>query len=182
MILAIVAVALIGAATISWYVLPRGQESLTQYAVPSQGGTTTSSTPSTIEKIDEHLTIDNTLRDVNFCGTTYRAKQVLLDGVDVVQRIAELATEKKQVPVVPQYKGTGEICKKIAQNNLERAVLKIETRPAGYIEGGEIVYPLTIDTISFITSLAMNNIAEVGGPEFPDPGNFGIFIPIGNLK
>jgi hypothetical protein len=44
-------------------------------------------------KIDEHLTIDNTLRDVNFCGQIYKVKQVLIDGVDVVQRVAELAKE-----------------------------------------------------------------------------------------
>ena len=41
-------------------------------------------------KIDEHLTIDNTLRDVNFCGKVYQVKQVFIDGVDVVQRIADL--------------------------------------------------------------------------------------------
>ncbi len=46
-------------------------------------------------KIDEHLTIDPTLRDVNFCGNTYKVKQVLIDGVDVVQRIAKLATNKE---------------------------------------------------------------------------------------
>ena len=46
-------------------------------------------------KIDEHLTIDNTLRDVNFCGKISRVKQVVIDGVDVVQRIAELITKSQ---------------------------------------------------------------------------------------
>lgn len=45
-------------------------------------------------KIDEHLTINNTLRDVDFCGKTYRVKQVIIDGVDVVQRIAELVRDQ----------------------------------------------------------------------------------------
>jgi hypothetical protein len=48
-------------------------------------------------KIDEHLTINNELRDVNFCGKTYKVKQVMIDGVDVVQRIAEILT-KNLVP------------------------------------------------------------------------------------
>ena len=45
-------------------------------------------------QIDEHLFIDNTLKDVNFCGKIYQAKQIFIDGVDVVQRIAELATKE----------------------------------------------------------------------------------------
>ncbi|MBI2120092.1 MAG: hypothetical protein HYT94_00530 [Parcubacteria group bacterium] len=44
-------------------------------------------------KIDEHLTINNEHRDVNFCGKTYKVKQILIDGVDVVQRVAEIANE-----------------------------------------------------------------------------------------
>lgn len=48
-------------------------------------------------KIDEHLTINNSPRDINFCGNTYRVKQVFIDGVDVAQRIAELATTKQIV-------------------------------------------------------------------------------------
>jgi hypothetical protein len=49
------------------------------------------------EKIDEHLTINNELRDVNFCGKTYKVKQVLIDGVDVMQRMAEM-TKNSQNP------------------------------------------------------------------------------------
>jgi hypothetical protein len=53
-------------------------------------------------KIDEHLTIYNTLREVNFCGEIYKVKQVLIDGVDVVQRVAELATKD----LIPEGKGS----------------------------------------------------------------------------
>lgn len=49
-------------------------------------------------KVDEHLTIDNALRDVNFCGNTYKVKQVMIDGIDVVQRIAELTTSNQDDP------------------------------------------------------------------------------------
>lgn len=47
----------------------------------------------TFVQVDEHLSIDETLKEVNFCGTTYKVKQVKIDGVDVVQRVAELATK-----------------------------------------------------------------------------------------
>jgi hypothetical protein len=62
----------------------------TPYTRPPEGKSSATTTQS--GKIDEHLTIDNTFRDVNFCGTTYRVKQVFIDGVDVVQRIAKLVT------------------------------------------------------------------------------------------
>ena len=50
-------------------------------------------TTTQVGQIDEHLFIDNTLRDVNFCGKMYRVKQVKINGVDVVQRVAEIATK-----------------------------------------------------------------------------------------
>ena len=55
--------------------------------------TTTPVAQTGIQKIDEHFTVNSELRDVNFCGKTYKVKQVLIDGVDVVQRVAELATK-----------------------------------------------------------------------------------------
>ncbi|MFA5997612.1 MAG: DKNYY domain-containing protein [Candidatus Paceibacterota bacterium] len=44
-------------------------------------------------KVDEHLTIDNNLRNVNFCGKDYQVQTVLIDGVDIIQRIAELSQQ-----------------------------------------------------------------------------------------
>jgi hypothetical protein len=38
----------------------------------------------------EVVTINYELKDVMLCGETYKAKQVMIDGVDVVQRVAEL--------------------------------------------------------------------------------------------
>lgn len=40
-------------------------------------------------KIDEYLTVDNTLVNVTFCKTkTLKTRQIFIDGVDVVQRLA----------------------------------------------------------------------------------------------
>lgn len=63
-------------------------------------------------RIDERLTIDETLRDVNFCGKTYKVKQILIDGVDVVQRVAELVTED----LIPKEKEMKESAEGICNN------------------------------------------------------------------
>lgn len=86
-------------------------------------------TTTQVGQIDEHLFIDNTLKEVNFCGKTYRVKQVMIDGVDVVQRIAELATKNlmpetfKVGPYLPPMdewiivsNKNGEIAKIICEN------------------------------------------------------------------
>ena len=49
-------------------------------------------------RIDEHLTIDNALHSVNVCGKPLKAKQVYIDGVDIVQRIAQLSTDNPSHP------------------------------------------------------------------------------------
>lgn len=66
----------------------------TSYEQPDQQPTGQATpTPTSVVQNDEHLTIDETLRDVNFCGKVYKVKQIKIDGVDVVQRIAEIATK-----------------------------------------------------------------------------------------
>ena len=32
---------------------------------------------------------------VNFCGTEYQVEQILINGVDIIKRIAEIATEER---------------------------------------------------------------------------------------
>jgi hypothetical protein len=93
-------------------------------------------------KIDEHLTIDNTLRDVNFCGKIYKVKQVLIDGVDVVQRIAEIATEdqsdsnKRRVcDGAERYRGAG------YKNENEMGVTDVINNP---YEQGKNVYNMML--------------------------------------
>jgi len=57
---------------------------------PQDMVTTTPSQVATTTQTDPHLSIDGALRDVNFCDHIYKVKQIKIDGVDVVQRIAEL--------------------------------------------------------------------------------------------
>lgn len=44
----------------------------------------------TVTNIDKHLTTNEKLRDINFCGKTYKMNQILFDGNDVGQKIAEI--------------------------------------------------------------------------------------------
>lgn len=70
------------------------RSNLTPFGTPYERPPEEKSSATTTQsgKIDEYLTIDNTLRNVNFCGTAYQAKQVFIDGVDIVQRIAKRVT------------------------------------------------------------------------------------------
>ena len=84
-----------------WFV-SRSQEAPTG---PSQTSTTTTtqqlvttSTSIATSAVDSHVSIDETLRDVNFCGKIYKVKQIKIDGVDVVQRVAELVNEPPPKP------------------------------------------------------------------------------------
>ena len=54
---------------------------------------TTSANPVQYGQIDENLFVDNTLRDVELCERKYLAKQIIIDGVDVIQRIALIFKE-----------------------------------------------------------------------------------------
>lgn len=137
-------------------------------------------------KIDEHLTINNELRDVNFCGKTYKVKQILIDGVDVVQRVAELAGENKKVSTFPKYKGTDEICEAIISNYAETAELKVGGHKAFPNNAGkEIDYTLGIDNprvvgilFQFDISTSKNTIYQLGETY----GDFVERIPIGTIK
>lgn len=40
-------------------------------------------------KVDQHVTVDPTLKDVTICGAHFKARQVVIDGVDVVQYLAK---------------------------------------------------------------------------------------------
>ncbi len=45
----------------------------------------------------EIITINKELKDVALCGKTYKTKQILIDGVDVVQRLSQfLATDQQK--------------------------------------------------------------------------------------
>ncbi len=75
-------------------------KSYTEIASTSQSG-----------KVSEKLTVDNTLVPVQFCDKTFKTRQVFIDGVDVVQRIAELATKGKMPKSPLGYDESAMTCK-----------------------------------------------------------------------
>ncbi len=97
--------------------------------------------------------------------------------------MSEISKENVKSNNLPQYKGTGEICNKILHNKLENDEIGIVTN-YGPIEGGARHYSILIDNnIGFLIEPVTKKIYEiVSGPEFPDPGGFGTFIPIGYLE
>jgi len=107
---------------------------------------TTSANPVQSGKIDEHLTINNTLRDVNFCGNIYRVKQVIIDGVDVVQRIAELATNA-------QFKQGKGVCD-----------VAYSTMSNGYLVSNEIGIPEVIKAANQRSNIYQLNLIESYSP------------------
>ncbi len=165
--------------------LPYGQSATTTsppYVAPPEAEKVWADTTQS-GKIDEHLTIDNALRDVNFCGKTYKVKQVLVDGVDVVQRIAEIAGKNITVEEFPQYEGTERICRDIQKKYEVGSELVITRTGSGKIEGGQSVYYIGTENLSFTINLETNYLFEqMGGPEYPDPGAFGVFIPLATFK
>lgn len=112
-------------------------------------------------KIDEHLTINNELRDVNFCGKTYKVKQVMIDGVDVVQRVAELVTKNKD---------------KEACNMLEMRMSSGDQKSAG-IEIG--VIDIEKNTVKRNEIYAITLLSPTGNFEYL--GDFLINITTGNI-
>lgn len=42
--------------------------------------------------VDTHLSVDNTLKGVSLCSTAFKTRQIIINGVDVGARIAQLAS------------------------------------------------------------------------------------------
>ena len=78
---------------------------------------TTSGNPSKSGQIDEHLFVDNALREVNFCGNKYLVKQIILDGVDIIQHIAYMATTKQLATRGDGFDYATSICSGVETNN-----------------------------------------------------------------
>lgn len=109
---------------------------------------TTSANAVQFGKIDQHLTIDNTLRGVSFCGKIYQAEQVIIDGVDVVQRIAELATNGQLKNGEIQIEN--DFCKYLSDYMYSKKVI-----------GSDTANELTISEISILTNEAGHKIYYV---------------------
>jgi len=111
--------------------------------VLSQGTSTIAIQPSTenktvhttVSKIDEHLTINDTLRDIDFCGTTYQIETVFIDGVDIIKKIADLSQDSNIDSL-----NTSEAVKTFARNICGTT----KFNPSGDLRlGEEIIYPLS---------------------------------------
>ncbi len=130
-------------------------------------------------KIDEHLFVDNTPKDVNFCGKNYKVKQILIDGVDIVQRIAELATND----LIPKNIGAGKVAKSICDNiqNNNASPTDLDVGEVIKITGTDIgqagdVYALGISVQRFSVNLQSKDIYTYGGFDGSPVG------PIGKIK
>ncbi len=134
-------------------------------------------------KIDEYLTINNTFRDVSFCDDkVLKSRQIVIDGVDVVQRIAYLASNKLTEKNFDGSTFGQGICNSIPGNVVHtRGVL--ETRDVTVVDGmddGSTVitgktYIVFLSAMQFAISPSMNEIFSVGGYA-------GALTKIGNLK
>jgi hypothetical protein len=136
--------------------------------------------PTALTGNNYHLSFSDTLEDVEFCGVTYRAPVVLIDGVDVIQKISQLATENQAVDTAPKDQGATTICTTLKQNYLVGDTLVL-TRigPPYAMEGGRMVYPVELDPLlMFDIATDTNTIFQLGRG---DTAYFGNFIPIGHL-
>jgi hypothetical protein len=180
----------VGVIWISWFSIVGYQKS---EPIPNPQGQLTSMT-----RTDEHLTIDETLRDVNFCGKIYKVKQIKIDGVDVVQRVAELATKNliretlKIGPYGPKMdewktliKKRGEMANEICQNislniSSESRVIQVgevNSFPSKDLgQSGDKVYTIQISNSRFAINPASNEIYTSSEYEGSLIG------PIGTLK
>jgi hypothetical protein len=129
----------------------------TPYTQPPEEKSTATTTQ--IGKIDEHLTIDNTFRDVNFCGTTYKVKKIIIDGVDAVQRIADLVTASN----LDYMKGVCDRAESLRINGW----LNLDKNEIG-------VSPITRDTNSADTVYKMSLVSPTGN--FQSIGDFKIDV------
>lgn len=142
--------------------------------LPPQIIATTSTNPVQSGQIDGHLFVDNTLRDVELCGEKYRVKQVIIDGVDVVQRIAELAQNSKQYSSKSVKDFANDICSSVPFNpsnypsgelNIEKVSIYAFNLPPEKINEKNKTYGIIVGSQIFHIAIApsANKIYTVSG-------------------
>ncbi|MCH8987070.1 hypothetical protein IIA94_02790 [Patescibacteria group bacterium] len=121
-------------------------------------------------KIDEHLTIDNTFINVTFCDKVLKSRQIFIDGVDVVQRIAYLATNE-----LTEQKGFANttfgqaICNSMPYNLYTKGVLEtadvtiFTDNDAGFSKMPGKTYAVFLSARQFFINPSMNAIFSIGG-------------------
>lgn len=135
-------------------------------------------------KIDQFLTVDNTLKNISFCGKLSKTRQVIINGVDVGQRIAELAS-KDQMGYVPGGDSPqGESFGRAICNTLPLNVPEMK----GVLEMWDVITPQTntsqnptgnylvvIGTYAFVINPTTDEIFNVGAYD-------GTLFLVGKLK
>lgn len=125
---------------------------------------------------DDRLVVNNTLQEVDFCGKTYNVKQVLIDGVDVVQKIGQSTQLNNS--------STETICKNIELNNpnpdpktkIELTVGEVQKFPGSDIGQQGDIYAFNISVVRF-------NVNTSSGEIYLNGSYDGSLIgPIGNFK
>jgi hypothetical protein len=127
-------------------------------------------------KIDARLTIDNTYKSVDVCGVLYRGKQVVIDGVDVLQRIAALG----RAEVAPHRDIGTKICDGIKPGpyggKKEVEISEVISFPGSDVGLPGIVYQFNISDWRFAVAVETGDIYGVSGYDGSLLG------PIGKLK
>ena len=127
-------------------------------------------------KIDAHLIVDNTYRNVDLCGALYRGKQVVIDGVDVLQRIAELG----RAEVAPRKDIGTKICDGIKPGpyggRKEIEISEVVSFPGSDVGLPGIVYRFMISDWHFAVVVETGEIYGMSGYDGSLLG------PIGKLK
>ena len=134
--------------------------------------------------IDDRLTVNNTLKNISFCGKLSRTRQVIINGVDVGQRIAELAS-KDQMGYVPggdspQGESFGRaICNTLPLNVPEmKGVLEMRdviTPQTNTSQTPSNNYTVIVGTYAFVIDPITNEIFNVGAYD-------GTLFLVGKLK
>ena len=142
------------------------------FSIPISPATSYTEVASTTQsgKIDEHLTIDNTFINVTFCDKVLKSRQIFIDGVDVVQRIAYLATNE-----LTEQKGFANttfgqaICNSMPYNLYTKGVLEtadvtiFTDNDAGFSKMPGKTYAVFLSARQFFINPSMNAIFSIGG-------------------
>lgn len=122
-------------------------------------------------KIDEHLTIDNTLTNVTFCERlTFKSRQIFIDGVDIVQRIAYLASNELTEKDPDGITFGQRMCDSMPHNVVyTKGILKTRdvTTFDGMNDGFTVItgktYGVNIGSMQYAINPSANEIFVVGG-------------------
>ncbi len=112
------------------------------------------------DKVDEHLAVGNTLKSVSFCSQkTFKTRQITINGVDVVQRIAQLASNDQMGRGAGGMKIGEGVCNSMPGNaNYTKGIL--DTRDITTFESEENgkLYRVYLSNMAFAVNPKTNEI------------------------